>query len=286
MTGTTRSAGKADALVSLGAHPAVVDALNPDQVMRAVTEAKPEVVIHQLTAISGPLNMRDLDASFAATNQLRTTGLDLLLAAAEAAGARRFVAQSFTGWPNARVGGPVKTEEDPLDEQPAAHSAATLAAIKHVESTVLAAPMESVVLRYGGFYGPGNTLGRDGEVLEMIRKRRLPLVGGGAGIWSFVHIDDAAAATAVAAEGGPVGLFNIVDDEPAPVREWLPYLASVVGAGAPLRLPTWLARPLIGEYGVNAMTANRGSSNTKARRDLGWAPSYASWRDGFRRGLG
>lgn len=287
VVGTTRSHKHADTVRDLGAGPSIMDALNRDQVMAAVDAAKPDVVVHQLTAISGSVNLRKFDEYFAGTNRLRTTGTDNLLAAARAAGVRRFVAQSFTGWPNERTGGPVKTERDPIDPHPMAASRESLAAIKHVEDAVTSAPgIDGTVLRYGGFYGPGNALGAGGELLEMIRKRRLPLVGGGTGVWSFVHIDDAARATVLAVEGGPPGIYNIVDDDPAPVREWLPYLARVIGAKPPLRLPAWLVRPMIGEYGASMMTDVRGSSNAKARAELGWVPRYPSWRQGFREGLG
>lgn len=287
VVGTTRHAAAADAVRALGAEPAVVDALDRDQVMATVKQAKPEVVVHQLTALSGRFNLKRLDTFLAMTNRLRTEGLDHLLAAARAAGARRFVAQSLTGWPNERTGGPVKTERDPLDPHPPAALRESLAAIRHVESTMDSArDIEGVALRYGSFYGPGNAIGRGGVMVEMVRKRQLPIVGGGTGIWSFVHIDDAAAATALAIEGGAPGRYNIVDDEPAPVREWLPYLAKVIGAKPPLRLPAWLVRPMLGENGISWMTAIRGSSNAKARSELGWEPKYASWRQGFREGLG
>jgi len=283
VTGTTRTSDKADLLAGLGARPVILDALDRDAVIKAVIDARPDVLIHQLTAIA-EINFRNVDASFASTNRLRTEGTDNLLAAAQLAGVARVVAQSYTGWPNQRSGGPVKTERDPLDPRALPGTEQTLAAIRHVESTVEAAG--GVVLRYGSFYGPGNALGKGGEMLELVRKRRFPLVGGGTAIWSFIHIDDAAEATAIAAEGGPAGVFNIVDDEPAPVHVWLPYLATAVGAKPPLRMPAWLVRPMLGEVGVAAMTSIRGSSNAKARRELGWEPSYASWRVGFRTGLG
>jgi nucleoside-diphosphate-sugar epimerase len=288
VVGTTHRADKAQAVRALGAEPAVLDPLDRERVMAAVAAARPEVVVHQLTALSGPPNLRNFDSYFAMTNRLRTEGTDHLLAAARAAGTRRFVAQSFTGWPNERTGGPVKTEEDPLDPTPTKASRETVAAIRHVESVVTRAGVgvEGVVLRYGVFYGPSNALGTGGQLLEMVRRRQLPVVGGGTGLWSFLHIDDAAEAAAVAVERGAPGLYNIVDDDPAPVHEWLPYLAQVIGAKPPMRLPAWLVRPMIGEHGVSVMTAIRGSSNAKARRELGWKPRYASWRQGFRDGLG
>jgi nucleoside-diphosphate-sugar epimerase len=284
--GTTRSASRSGELRALGAEPAVVDGLDRDGVIAAVTQAKPDVIIHQLTAISD-INVKNIDASFAMTNRLRTEGTDNLLAAAREAGVGRFVAQSYTGWPNARTGGPVKTEADPLDAHPAKGTEQTLAAIRHVESAVTTADyVHGIVLRYASFYGPGNALGKGGEMFEMIRKRRFPIVGGGTGVWSFLHIDDAASATVLAAEGTQAGIFNVSDDEPAPVHEWLPYLAQVIGAKPPMRVPAWLARLLVGEAGVSAMTQVRGSANAKARKELGWAPRYASWREGFRHGLG
>jgi nucleoside-diphosphate-sugar epimerase len=288
VVGTTRRADRADGVRAAGAYAAIVDPLDREQVRAAVTHAKPDVVVHELTALSGPPDLRNVDRYFAVTNRLRTVGLDILLDAARAVGAHRIVAQSFTGWPNARTGGAVKTEDDPLDPHPAAATRETHAAIRHVDATMAGArDIEGLSLRYGVFYGPGNAIGKDGTIVEMIRKRRLPVVGGGTGVWSFVHIDDAALATALAAEGaGAPGLYNIVDDEPAPVHDWLPYLAAQLGAKPPMRLPAWLVRPLIGEPGMRAMTTIRGSSNTKARRELGWRPRYASWREGFREGLG
>jgi nucleoside-diphosphate-sugar epimerase len=282
---TTRTPEKADRLRALGAEPVVLDALDRGAVMSAVTAAKPDVIVDELTALSGPADLRRFDRAFAQTNRLRTEGTDHLLAAARAAGTGRLLAQSYTGWPNPRTGGPVKTEDDPIDPHPTAASRESIAAIQHVESTVAGArDLVGVVLRYGTFYGPGTGLTAGGEVLEMERRRRLPLVGGGTGVWSFVHIDDAARATVAALEAGP-GLYNIVDDEPAPVAEWLPYLARCIGARPPMRVPAWLARALIGEHGVSMMTAVRGSSNAKAKRELGWRPEYASWRQGFREGL-
>jgi nucleoside-diphosphate-sugar epimerase len=287
VTGTTRSAGSAGQLRSMGVEPVVLDALDRDAVMEAVGTARPDVVVHQLTALSAPIDMRRFDTSFAQTNRLRTAGTDHLLAAAQAAGARRFIAQSYTGWLNERSGGPVKTEDDPIDPNPTAVTRETVAALHHVEDTMTAASgIDALALRYGNFYGAGTSLGIGGDVLEMVRARRLPLVGGGTGVWSLIHIDDAARATAVAVERGAPGLYNIVDDDPAPVHEWLPFLAEAIGAKPPLRLPTWLVRPLLGEHGVSLMTSVRGSSNAKARRVLGWQPQFGSWRQGFRDGLG
>jgi 2-alkyl-3-oxoalkanoate reductase len=287
VAGTTRTAAKGERLQAVGATPLVVDALDAESVMRAVGDFAPEIIIHQLTALAGPMNLRKFDDYFASTNKLRTIGTDNLLTAAAAAKVRRIVAQSYGGWTSQRIGGPVKTEDDPMETNPPRNAVRTLGALRYVEAAVTKAPdIEGVVLRYGGFYGPGNGIGKGGDVLEMIRKRQLPIVGGGTGVWSFVHIEDAASAAVAAAEGGPQGIYNIADDEPAPVHVWLPYLAEVIGANAPLRLPTWLAKPLLGEQGVSMMTSTRGISNAKARAELGWKPRYGSWRQGFRDGLG
>ena len=271
VAGTTRSAGKMAALASAGAEPVLMmDGLDPRSVTRAVTAAEPDVIIHQLTSLAKVGNLRRFAAEFAETNRLRTTGTDNLLAAARTVGVKRFIAQSYTGWTNERAGGPVKDETDPLDPHPPAPSRETLAAIAYLEQTVSAAPdLDGLVLRYGTFYGPGTGLGAGGDVLELVRRRRLPVVGGGTGVWSLVHVDDAARATLRAVDHGDPGVYNIVDDEPAPVSEWLPYLARTIGAKAPVRLPAWLARPIIGEQGISMMTRSRGSSNQKAKRELG-----------------
>ena len=232
VTGTTRSEKKAAELRAKGVEPAILNALDREAVKEAVAAARPDVIVHQLTAISGPANLRKFDDYFAATNRLRTEGTDNLLAAAAASEVTRIVAQSFTGWPNERTGGPVKTEADPIDPNPTKASRQSVAAIRHVEEAVTRTP-GGIVLRYGGFYGPGNALGAGGELLEMVRQRKLPVVGGGTGIWSFVHIDDAVDATVLAIVGDQTGLFNIVDDEPAPVSSWLPYLAEAIGAKPP-----------------------------------------------------
>jgi len=287
VTGMTRTAGKAAGLRAAGSEPVVADALDRDAVLAAVVAARPEVVVHELTALAEMTDFRKLDQGFALTNRLRTEGTDHLLAAARAAGARRFVAQSFAGWPFARVGGPVKTEDDPLDPDPPAQLRRTLDAIRHLESAVLGAEgLEGVVLRYGGFYGPGTSAGEGGFMLEDLRRRRFPLVGAGTGVWSFVHIDDAATATVAAVERGAPGIYQIVDDDPAPVSEWLPALAAAVGARPPRRVPAWVARLAGGAHGVVLMTEVRGASNAKARRELGWRPAWPSWRQGFRAGLG
>jgi len=272
--GSSRSADKAERLRALGAEPVVLDVLDREAVRDAVAAARPDAIVHQATALAGLRGFRNLDRSFAQTNRLRAEGTDALLAAAHAAGAGRLVAQSFAGWPYAREGGPVKTEEDPLDPTPAPAMRQTLAAIRHLERAVVDAG--GIVLRYGGFYGSP-----DDAQLEFVRKRRFPIVGDGGGIWSFVHLEDAAAATVLALERGAPGLYNIVDDEPAPVREWLPALAAAIGAKPPRRVPRWLARLAAGEAGVVLMMEVRGASNQKAKRELGWTPRYPSWRDGF-----
>jgi 2-alkyl-3-oxoalkanoate reductase len=289
VTGMTRSASKEDLVRSLGGRPVVADALALDEVARAVAEAEPEVIIHQLTAISADTNPRHFDRAFARTNRLRTEGTDHLLAAAKAVGAKRFIAQSFAGWPFARIGGPVKTEEDPLDESPPKQARETIAAIRYLERAVSAADsIEGIALRYGGFYGPGTSISREpgAAQAEMVRKRRFPIVGGGTGVQSFIQIEDAAAATVAALDRGHRGIYNVTDDEPAPVSEWLPVLADALGAKPPRRVPRWLGRLVAGEVGVVMMTEVRGGANAKAKRELGWELRYPSWRLGFREGLG
>ena len=287
VTGMTRSESKQELLRELGARPVVADALDPDSVARAVAEAEPDVIVHQLTAI-GEFNPRHMERDFAATNRLRTEGTDHLLAAGRAVGVKRFVAQSFAPWPYARTGGPVKSEDDPLDTTPPAQIRTTLEAIKHLEQAVTGAEWtEGIALRYGGFYGPGTSISLpEGEQIEMVKKRKFPIAGKGTGVWSFIHIEDAAAATVEAIEHGRRGIYNVVDDEPAPVYEWLPELAKAIGAKPPRHVPLWLARLFGGDVAAIMMSELRGSSNTKAKRELGWQPRYASWREGFARGLG
>jgi nucleoside-diphosphate-sugar epimerase len=288
VTGMTRSESKQDLLRELGASPVVADALDPDTVARAVAEAEPDVIVHQLTAI-GAFNPRRMERDFAATNRLRTEGTDHLLAAGRAVGVKRFVAQSFAPWPYARTGGMVKSEDDPLDTTPPAQVRTTLEAIKYLEGAVTGADWtEGIALRYGGFYGPGTSVSLNplGEQVEMIRARKLPLAGKGTAVWSFIHIEDAAAATVEAIEHGKRGVYNVVDDDPAPVSEWLPALAKALGAKPPRRVPLLLARIAGGEAAAIMMTELRGASNTKAKRELGWQPRYPSWREGFARGLG
>jgi 2-alkyl-3-oxoalkanoate reductase len=289
VVGLTRTPSKQDFVRGLGARPAVADALDPDAIARAVAEAEPDVIVHQLTALSASIDMRHIARDFAETNRLRTEGTDHLLAAGRAIGVRRFVAQSYAGWPFARTGGPVKDESDPLDPNPPEGLRAMLDAIRYLEDAVTgAAWTEGVVLRYGGFYGPGTSLSvrPEGEHVALIRKRRFPLVGDGGGVWSFIHIEDAAAATVAAIEHGERGIYNVVDDEPAPVSVWLPAAAGAVGAKPPRRLPLWLGRIAAGEAAAVMMTEIRGASNKKAKRELGWSLRYPTWRDGFARGMG
>jgi len=278
VTATTRTPGKAGVLREAGAEPVVLDGLDREAVIAAVRAAAPEVVVHEMTALAGLRSFRHPDKLFAATNELRTRGTDNLLAAAAAAGTRRVIAQSYAGpGPDQRPGG-LKTEEDPLDWRPIRSAVQAPAAIAHVETTVPAQAPEGLVLRYGGFYGPGT-----GDFLvEAVRKRRVPVIGGGTGVWSFTEITDAAEATIAAVGRGAPGIYNIVDDDPAPVADWLPYLAGVLGAKPPLRLPAWLGRLLAGEFVTAQMTSSRGYSNEKARKELGWEPRYPSWREGFR----
>jgi nucleoside-diphosphate-sugar epimerase len=277
VTGTTRS--DPDRVRALGAEPAVVDPLDAAAVRAAVVAAEPDVVVHQLTALSGIGLTRNFDKTFAMTNRLRTEGTDHLIAAARAAGARRVVWQSYAGWTYAPCGGRLKTEDDALDPEPPADARESLAAIRHLEAAVTGAEgMEGIVLRYGGFYGPGTSIDTCGEHLELIRKRRFPVGGNGAGVWSLVHVDDAAAATVAAIEGGAPGVYNVVDDAPTPIRELLPALAASVGAPPPRRLPGWLVRLAAGPQAHAMMTRICGASNAKARRELGWTPRFI-WRD-------
>ena len=280
---TTRSARKVDGLRRLGAEPVVLDILDREAVEAAIAAARPEVIVHQATALADLSDFRKIAQEFEPTDRLRVEGTDNLLAAASAAGVARVVAQSFTGWPYARVGGLVKTEEDPLDPDPPEAARGMLAAIRHVEERVTQAG--GTALRYGGFYGPGTSLTDGGAHLEAVRKRKFPVVGGGTGVWSFVHIDDVATATKAAIESDVTGIYNVVDDEPAPVSEWLPYLAAMIGAKPPRHVPAWVGKLAVGELGLSMMTEARGASNEKAKRELGWQLRYPSWRLGFKEGL-
>jgi nucleoside-diphosphate-sugar epimerase len=278
VTATTRDPGKLAGLGSLGADGVVVDGLDGAAVGEAVASAEPDAVVHQMSSLAGKIDPKHFDRSFALTNRLRTQGLDHLVAAAQATGVQHIVAQSYTGWPNIRSGGWVKDEEDPLDPEPPKAQRESLAAIRYLEETVQ--KEEGTVLRYGGLYGDASD-----AMIPLVRKRQFPLVGGGTGYTSWVHLDDAASATVLALEQGARGVFNIVDDEPAPVSAWLPYLADCVGAKPPLRLPVWVARLAAGEVAVSLLTRTRGSSNARAKRELGWELRWPSWRQGFRHGL-
>jgi nucleoside-diphosphate-sugar epimerase len=287
VVGMTRTDAKADQLRSVGAQPVVADALDADAVGRAVGEAEPDVIVHQLTAIPPKINMRRFEREFELTNRLRTAGTDHLLSAGRAVGVKRFVAQSNASL-YARTGAPIKREDDPLDDDPAPEMRQGLAALRHLEAAVTGAQWtEGLLLRYGWFYGPGTSIALDplGSQVELLRKRQLPIVGGGTGVWSFVHIEDAAAATVAAVEGRPAGIYNVVDDEPAPVSEWAPVLAAAVGAKRPLRVPRWVGRLAAGEWATVAMTEIRGAANDKAKRELDWQLRYPSWRQGFTKGL-
>ncbi len=287
VTALARTPDRARELETLGATVAIADALDKKELTSAIQRAKPDIIIHELTRIPTFINLKKFDEAFALTNRFRTEVTDTLLQAARMVGARRFIAQSFCGWPFARQGASVKTEEAPLDSNPPASFRRTLAAIRYLEDAVCRAQdIEAFALRYGFFYGPNTSIAQDGAIIDLVRKRRLPIVGSGSGIWSFVHIVDAARATVAAISNGTPGIYNIVDDEPAPVSEWLPALAAAVGAKPPYHVPVWLAKLLIGEGGVSLMTQSRGGSNVKAKRTLGWELRYPSWRLGFREGLG
>ncbi|NUU21984.1 MAG: NAD(P)-dependent oxidoreductase [Streptomycetaceae bacterium] len=283
VTATTTSAGKLGVLAELGAEGVVMDGLDAASVGEAVAKARPEAIVHQMTAISpthaGKADFKHMDRWFAPTIRLRTEGTDHLMAAAEATGVQHVVAQSYASWNGIREGGWVKTEEDPLDRHEGSAAQEGMRAIRYVEDVVVKAG--GAALRYGGLYGPGAS---DDQV-ELVRKRQFPLVGGGTGYCSWVHLDDAASATVLALEQRLRGVFNIVDDEPAPAGEWLPYLAACAGAKRPMRAPKWLARLLAGDVAVTMMTEGRGFSNAKAKRELGWQLRYPSWREGFKEGL-
>jgi nucleoside-diphosphate-sugar epimerase len=277
-----RSPNKAELIEQTGAAAVIADPLNKQLLTAAVRRAEPEVIVHQLTALSGVGNFRKLDQEFALTNRFRTEVTDSLLAAARTIGTRRFIAQSYCGWPYAKKGGPVKTEEDPLDPKPPESFTKTLAAIRYLEDKVRSTTfLEALALRYGNFYGPGNAIGKGGAIYKTVRRRQLPIIGGGGAIWSFIHTIDAARATVAAISRGAPGIYNIVDDEPAKVSVWLPALAKAIGAKPPHRLPHWLGELIIGKAGVSMMTQLRGCSNAKAKRELNWTLVYPSWRVGF-----
>ena len=273
--GTFRSAASADRLRALGAKPLALDALDSRAVRQAVLDTAPDAIIHQATALANVRFSRSLDKTFAATNRLRTEGTDALLTAAREAGVRRFIAQSFASYRYARTGGPVKSEDDPLDAAPPAAARETNAAMRYLDDAVTSAG--GIALRYGGFYGAS-----DEALVSLVRKRYYPVIGDGAGVSSFIHLDDAASATVLALQHEGPGLYNIVDDEPAPMREWLPEVARIAGAKPPRHFPEWVAKLIAGEGMVVMATQSRGASNAKAKAELGWTLRYPSWRDGFR----
>jgi nucleoside-diphosphate-sugar epimerase len=278
---TTRTPDKVNELRDQGARPILLDVLDADATLAAVRAAEPEAIIHQATALSAlDMDIRHFDRTFALTNRLRTEGTVNLIAGAQAAGTSRFIAQSYCGWPFATGGGPVKTEADPLELNPPKAFAQTLHAIKRLEGLVTAIP-GGVVLRYGALYGPGTSMAVDGLQPVAVRKRRFPVIGDGGGYWSFLHVHDAATAALAALTRG-AGVYNVVDDDPAAVREWLPYLADVLGAPPPRRLPAWVGRLAAGDGAMRIMTRASAGSNELAKRELVWKPTYASWRDGFR----
>jgi len=277
VTASTRTTAKVAQLRAAGAQPVVVDGLDRDGVIAAVRAAKPEVIVHQMTALADMHSLRNVDKVFAATNELRTKGTDNLLAAAAQVGTRRVVAQGHN-FVYDHSGGPVKTEDDALVTRPVPSAARTVEALLYVDKTVPREAPEGIVLRYGTFYGEDASE----TFIDGLRKRQLPVIGGGAGIWSFIETADAAAATFAAVERGEPGVYNVVDDDPAPTSEWLPYLAEVAGAKPPMKMPAWLGKLIAGEFVLGQMTTARGASNEKAKKELGWEPRYASWRDGFR----
>jgi nucleoside-diphosphate-sugar epimerase len=288
VTGSTRSPEKEGRLRDVGATPVVLDALDRKAVMTAVMRAEPDVVVHELTGLASAKSFKKFDAEFALTNRLRTEGTDYLLEAAQAAGAKRFIAQSYGNWNYERTGSEPKSEVDPFDSEPPSNQRRTLEAIVYLEQAVTtAAGIDGVALRHANHYGPGTGFALDGDIVGLIRKRRLPVIGDGGGIWAFIHVDDLAQATIAAIEHAePGGIYNIVDDEPVAAATWIPGLAEAVGAKPPRRVPVWLGKLAAGEVGVSMMTQIRGTSNAKAKRVLGWRPRYTSWRDGFRTGLG
>lgn len=282
VAGLTRSTAKAEAIKRTGARPIVADVFDAPSIRQALMSFQPEIVIHQMTGLNGMTDLTHFDRSFASTNRLRTGGTDLLLAAAREAGARRFIAQSYCGWTFARSGGAIKSESEALDADPPQEMRRTLDAIQYLELAVTssAAP-EGIVLRYGSFYGAGTGV-LEPSTIDLIRRRRMPLLGDGGGWWSFLHVEDAASAAVAAVDHGKAGqVYNIVDDEPAQVRDWLPALAAMLDARPPLHVPAWIGRLVAGEHMVSMMTQVRAASNDKAKRELGWRPAHRTWRSGF-----
>jgi nucleoside-diphosphate-sugar epimerase len=282
VVGLTRSPLKAASIRELGTEPVVADGLDARAIRSALASTKPDVVIHQMTDLRGAADLRRFDRSFSTSNRLRTLGTDALLTASREIGVKRMIAQSFCGWPYARVGTATKTETDALDCNPPRELRRILEAIQYLERVVTTSVRpEGVVLRYGAFYGP-DTGTTDSRMIDQVRHRRVPVIGGGGGSWSFVHVQDAAAATVKAVtEGRPGQIYNIVDDDPAKVAEWLPALAAIVGARPPFRLSAWIARLLVGDHLVAMMTEARAGSNAKAKRELDWRPTHSSRRQGF-----
>lgn len=284
--GAFRNPAHRDLVQSLGATPIVLDALDADAVQARMAEIRPQAVLHQLTAIPARLDLRHFEREFEMTNRLRMEGTRNLATAAVQAGVERFLAQSFAGWPYARRGITLKTEEDDLDATPPPQMKSTLDAIETLEHTVLREQgFTGIVLRYGPFYGPHSSIAKDGAMVDEIRKHKVPIVGQGTGVWSFIHLHDAATATLAALHYGQRGIYNIVDDDPAPVVDWLPFLAQCVGAQPPRHLANWLAKIVVGEHAVALMNDIRGVSNSKAKTELNWTPKWSSWRDGFREAL-
>lgn len=284
VTGMTRSAERAEQVRAAGAAAVIADALDEQAVRAAVAEARPEAVINQLTALPKRIDPRRIERDFAHNDRLRSEGTRILTTVAREAGASRLIAQSIAFMYEPGPPGTIHGEQDPLVRNPPRSFARTAAAVKALEETVLGAG--GTVLRYGYFYGPGSAISGEGSITEDVRRRRMPVVGSGRGVWSFVHVDDAAAATVAALSEGSGGVYNIVDDDPAPVSDWLPRLAEAVGAPRPIRIPAFLAKLAAGEYGVATMTRAQGASSERARRELGFTPAYPSWREGFARGLG
>ncbi|MEU4197407.1 NAD(P)-dependent oxidoreductase [Kribbella sp. NPDC026611] len=286
VTGMVRSESSAAGVRAFGADAVLADGLDADAVRAAVESARPEVVVHQMTALKGGIDFKHFDDSFAMTNRLRTEGTDNLLAASQAYGVRRFVVQSYAGWNLQHGGSATKTEADPLDPDPVPAMRQTMAGIRHLESAVLGASgIEGVALRYASFYGPTGDIGKGGSMVELIHKRRLPIIGDGTGVWSFIHYDDAADATVKAIESSVTGVFHVADDDPAQVAVWLPEFARILGAKPPRHVPAWIGRLAVGDVGVAAFTEIRGADNSLAKATFGWQPGYASWREGFRTGL-
>src|SRR6476646_9457826 len=274
----TRSSAKAGKLDAIGVTPFIGDPFDKQALTAAVRRAEAEVIIHQLTALSSAGNFRKFDKEFALTNRFRTEVTDPLRAAARTIGTRRFIAQSYCGWQYAKKGGPVKTEEDPLDPKPPESFVKTLAAIRSVEDRMRSVTfLQGIALRYGAFYGPATSFAKGGSVYKAVRRRQLPIIGGGGGIWSFINTLDAARATVAAISRGAPGIYNVVDDEPAKVATWLPAYAKCIGANPPYRIPHWLGELLVGKAGVSMMTQIRGCSNAKAKRELNWTPVYSRW---------